>query len=196
MFQSCHIPVPGMSATVIIVLAVASCIKYCLAGLVIRRQPWEWLLLFVGYWTSQQHACAPQGLICSDKGTCCHTEIEVADRNFLSHPVTTCWHWANQSQHPSGKAATGVPILKSPERFDPEKSPQCKQELNPEPSPLEADTLTIRPMRQSSWEWHSWNQFLRQGTWTLLEANLPGVWHHRSCTSTHFAWSQYTHYTV
>ena len=33
---------------------------------------------FVGCLTSQQHASVSQGPICSDKFTCCHTEIEVA----------------------------------------------------------------------------------------------------------------------
>ena len=32
--------------------------------------------------TSQQHASVSQGWICSDKFTCCHTEIEVADPTF------------------------------------------------------------------------------------------------------------------
>ena len=32
--------------------------------------------------TSQQQASVPQGRICSDNGTCCHTEIEVADPTF------------------------------------------------------------------------------------------------------------------
>ena len=39
-------------------------------------------LLFVGCLTSQQHASVSQGWICSDKFTCCHTEIEVADQTF------------------------------------------------------------------------------------------------------------------
>ena len=32
--------------------------------------------------TSQQHASVSQGRICSDKLTCCHTEMEVADQTF------------------------------------------------------------------------------------------------------------------
>ena len=36
----------------------------------------------VGCLTSQQQARASQGRICSDKFTCCHTEIEVADQTF------------------------------------------------------------------------------------------------------------------
>ena len=32
--------------------------------------------------TSQQHASASQGRICSDNFTCCHTETEVADQTF------------------------------------------------------------------------------------------------------------------
>ena len=38
--------------------------------------------LLVGCLTSQQHASVSQGRICSDKFTCCHTEIEVADQTF------------------------------------------------------------------------------------------------------------------
>ena len=34
----------------------------------------------VGCLTSQQHASASQGRICSDNSTCCHTEIEVPDQ--------------------------------------------------------------------------------------------------------------------
>ena len=36
----------------------------------------------VGCLTSQQQASVSQGRICSDKFTCCHTEIEVADQTF------------------------------------------------------------------------------------------------------------------
>ena len=39
-------------------------------------------LLFVGCLTSQRHASVSQGRICSDKFTCCHTEIEVADQIY------------------------------------------------------------------------------------------------------------------
>ena len=38
--------------------------------------------LLVGCLTSQQQASVSQGRICSDKFTCCHTEIEVADQTF------------------------------------------------------------------------------------------------------------------
>ena len=38
--------------------------------------------LFVGCLTSQQQASVSQGQICSDKFTCCHTEIQVADQTF------------------------------------------------------------------------------------------------------------------
>ena len=44
--------------------------------------------LFVGCLTSQQHASASQGRICSDNFTCCHTEIEVADQTYPSYPLT------------------------------------------------------------------------------------------------------------
>ena len=38
--------------------------------------------LFVGCLTFQQHASVSKGRIRSDKFTCCHTEIEVADQTF------------------------------------------------------------------------------------------------------------------
>ena len=38
--------------------------------------------MFVGCLKSQQHASVSQGRICSDKFTCCHTEIETADPTF------------------------------------------------------------------------------------------------------------------
>ena len=40
------------------------------------------LVLFVGCLTSQQHASVSQGRICSDKFSCFHSEIEVADPIF------------------------------------------------------------------------------------------------------------------
>ena len=39
-------------------------------------------LWLVGCLTSQQHASVSQGRICSDNFTCCHTEVEAADRTF------------------------------------------------------------------------------------------------------------------
>ena len=38
--------------------------------------------LFVGCLTSQQQTSVAQGRICSDKFTCCRTEIEAADQTF------------------------------------------------------------------------------------------------------------------
>ena len=37
---------------------------------------------FVVCLTSQQQASVSQGRVCSDKFTCCHTEVEVADQTF------------------------------------------------------------------------------------------------------------------
>ena len=39
-------------------------------------------LLFAGCLMSQQQASVSQGRICSDKFTCCHTEVEAADQTF------------------------------------------------------------------------------------------------------------------
>ena len=38
--------------------------------------------LFAGFFTSQRHESVSQERISSDNFTCCHTEIEVADRTF------------------------------------------------------------------------------------------------------------------
>ena len=38
--------------------------------------------MFVGCLTSQQHASVPQGQICEDNFTCCHTEMDAADQTF------------------------------------------------------------------------------------------------------------------
>ena len=48
-------------------------------------------ILIVGSLMSQQHASVSQGRICSDKFTCCHTEIEVADIFSISpsHSILT-----------------------------------------------------------------------------------------------------------
>ena len=45
----------------------------------------------VGYLTSQQHATVSQGHFCTDKFTCCHIEIEVADQTFYLSRQTTRW---------------------------------------------------------------------------------------------------------
>ena len=44
--------------------------------------PRQHVCLLVGCLTSQQHASVSQGRICTDKFTCCHTEIEAADQTF------------------------------------------------------------------------------------------------------------------
>ena len=49
------------------------------AGWVNHQPAVGWLVACL---TSQQHASVPQGRICSDSFTCCHTEIEVAGQTF------------------------------------------------------------------------------------------------------------------
>ena len=69
--------------------------------------------LLVGCLTSQQQASVSQGRICSDNFTCCHTEIDVADQTFyLTQSQYTDTGPTSPSADP-GRAATGVPILKS-----------------------------------------------------------------------------------
>ena len=46
--------------------------------------------MFVGCLTSQQRASVPQGRICSDNFTCCHTEIKLQTKHFyLTHSQYT-----------------------------------------------------------------------------------------------------------
>ena len=77
-------------------------------------------MLLVGCWglTSQQHASESQGLLCSDKFTCCHTEIEVADQTFYhNHSQYTITGPTSPSADPilqaPGRVATGVQSFKS-----------------------------------------------------------------------------------
>ena len=109
--------------------------------------------MLVGCLTSQQQASASQGRICSDKFTCCHTEIQVADQTFYLtqsqytdtgptspsvDPITPgAWqgsHW-NANFEVTGKTR-------------PRKKSRRKRDLNPGPSALEADALTTRPTRR------------------------------------------------
>ena len=76
-------------------------------------------MLLVGCLASQQHASVSHGRICSDKFTCCHTEIEVADQTFhLTQSQYTDTGPTSPSTDPithqaPGRVATGVPIFKS-----------------------------------------------------------------------------------
>ena len=108
--------------------------------------------LLVGWLTSQQQASVSHGRICSNKFTCCHTEIEVAYPTFhltqsqytdtgstspSADPITPgAWqgsHWsANFSTHWYDST--------------PKKS-RRKRDSNPGSSALEADALTTRPTR-------------------------------------------------
>ena len=65
-------------------LATAGLGQFVSAAHSVLRLPYRWKiqLLVVGCLTSQQHASASQGRICSDNSTCCHTEIEAADQTF------------------------------------------------------------------------------------------------------------------
>ena len=55
----------------------------CIGIRVLRRSPQVLeILVLVGCLTSHQHASVSQGRICSDKFTCCHTEMQIADQTF------------------------------------------------------------------------------------------------------------------
>ena len=116
----------------------------------------EWTILFTGCLTSQQHASVPQGRICSDNFTCCHTEIEVADQTFhliqsqytdttptspSTDPITPgAWqgsHWSANFE------VTGM--------TRPRRNPGASEIRTRESSALEADALTTRPTRRCEW---------------------------------------------
>ena len=83
-----------------------------------------WQELFVGCWTSQQHASLSQGQICSDNFMCYDTEIEVVDQTFhltQSQYTDTGPTSPNADLITPGRLATGVPIFKSLVWLDPEK---------------------------------------------------------------------------
>ena len=72
------------------------------------------LLLFVGCLTSQQRASVSQERICSEKFTCCHTEVEVADQTSPSHSVLTPGRPVPDADPITpGRTATGVSMFKS-----------------------------------------------------------------------------------
>ena len=73
------------------------------------------LLLFAGWVPSQLDANLPQGRICSDKGTCCHTQI--ASCIFLVQSQYTDTGPTSPDANPMtpepGKVANEEPILQS-----------------------------------------------------------------------------------
>ena len=109
--------------------------------------------LFVGCLTSQQHASASQGLICSDSFMCCRTEIEVADQTFY---LTRSQYTDTEPTSPSAD-----PIMPGAwqgshwsANFEvtgmtrPRINPGASRDSNPGSSALEADALTTRSTRQ------------------------------------------------
>ena len=72
-------------------------------------------LMFVACLTSKNYASVSRGRICSDKVTCCGTEIEVPDQMFYltqSHMLTPDQP-VPALTHAPGRVASGVAIVKS-----------------------------------------------------------------------------------
>ena len=105
--------------------------------------------MLVGCLTSQQHASVSQGRICSDKLTCCHTVVEVADQTF----------YFSQSQytHTGPTSPSADPVMTgawqgshcSVNFYVTAKSLR-KRDSNVGSYALEADAVTCRPMRRLS----------------------------------------------
>ena len=104
--------------------------------------------LFVGCLTSKQHACVSQGRFCSDKFTCCHTEIEVADPTFH---LTQSQYTDTGPTSPSADHITPGALQGShwSAHFEvtgmtrPRKKSRHKRDSNPGSSALEADALPL-----------------------------------------------------
>ena len=111
-----------------------------------------WYNVGFGWWlaclTSQQQASVPQGRICSDNFTCCHTEIEVADQTFY---LTQSQYIDTGPTSPSADPITpgswqgshwSANFLSHWYDSTPKKS-RRKCDSNPGPSALEADALPL-----------------------------------------------------
>ena len=104
--------------------------------------------LFVGCLTSQQQASVSQGRVCSDKFTCCHTEIEVADPTFyLTQSQYTDTGLTSPSADPIPPGAWQGSHWSA--NFEvsgmtrPRKKSRRKGDSNPGSSALEADALPL-----------------------------------------------------
>ena len=116
----------------------------------------QFVCLLVGCLTSQQHANVSQGRICSDKFTCCHTEIEVVDQTHLTQSQYTDTGLTSPSTDPITPGARQGSHWSAFFFFffffshwhdsTPEKS-RRKRDSNPGSSALEAGALTTRPTR-------------------------------------------------
>ena len=71
--------------------------------------------LFVGCFTSHQHASVSEGRICSDKFTCYRTEIEVVDYalGLYSHPKEFLGNGVRTHVNSKGKIPSTVPMFKT-----------------------------------------------------------------------------------
>ena len=98
----------------------------------------------VGRLTSQQHASVSQRRICSDRFTCCHTDIEAADQT--SYLIQSQY---NASITPGvWRVATGVPLKKSLVRLNPDNPHIASGNRTPGSSALDADALPTRSTRR------------------------------------------------
>ena len=98
-------------------------------------------VLLVGCLTSQQQASVSQGWICSDKFTCCHTEIEVADPTFyLTQSQYTDTGPTSPSADPISPGAWQGSHWSHWYDSTPKKS-RHQRDSNPGSSALEADAL-------------------------------------------------------
>ena len=109
--------------------------------------------MLVGCLTSQQQASVSQGRICSDKFTCCHTEIEVADPTFyLTQSQYTNTGPTSPSTDPitpgAWQGSHWSASFLSHWYDSTSKKSRRKRDSNPGPAALEADALTTRPTRR------------------------------------------------
>ena len=132
----------------------------------------------VGCLTSQQHASVSQGRICTDKFTCCHTEMEAADQTFhLTQSQYTDTGPTSPSADPITPGAWqgshwSANFLSHWYDSTPKKS-RRQRDSNPGPSALEADALTTRPPRR--WKGGSGDDT----SWTNRSINFTDLFENR-----------------
>ena len=107
-----------------------------------QQVPICWLLACL---TSQQHSSVSQGRICSDKFTCYHTEIGVADQISTSPSHSKLTQGWTVSPLTLYHQAPGVPVFKVTNMTQPRKIPTAQARIEAGSPALQVDALPTRP---------------------------------------------------
>ena len=107
-----------------------------------------YVYMYVACLTSQQQASVSQGRSCSDKFTCCHTEIEVAEPTFYFSFILLAGTLNRRRRKGGGGGGGGVPG-ENPE--DPQS-----QYTDTGPTSPSADPITPGAWQGSHWSVNFW----------------------------------------